>query len=72
MAKDDWLEPHVCPRCSGVMFEAHACGEDGTDAWTAWSCRHCGLWFSGLTERWLVDVWRWQDEAGAVEYVAPG
>lgn len=60
-----------CPRCGRSEFDDHDCGPDSYEDdifYISWSCRHCGLWLSGWTDRWLIDVEFWRDEETAHEY----
>ena len=61
----------TCPRCGSQVFEERDCGPDGYDddiTYTSEICSQCGLWHSGWTDKWLIDVESWRDEEDATEY----
>lgn len=63
----------ACPRCGGTVFTEHDCGPDSYDddvTWAAWSCNTCGLWYSGWSDTWYVDVEWCQDEEDAEAFTA--
>jgi hypothetical protein len=68
-------KPNLCPRCGATEFEERDCGPDSYDddiAYTSYVCKGCALWFSGWTQKWLVDVTTWQEEDDALEFVPIG
>jgi hypothetical protein len=66
--------PDACPRCGGKTFFSVDCGPDNwedTRTWTSYICRGCELYYSGWTDKWLVDCTGWIDEEDAEEYIGP-
>jgi transcription elongation factor Elf1 len=65
-------EPYFrCPRCGCTEYDEHDCGPDGYDddiTYQSESCKDCGLWHSGWTDKWLIDVDCWSDEEDAEEF----
>lgn len=64
----------VCPRCGGTSFAQRDCGPDGYDddiVWTSDVCQSCGLWRSGWSDKWLLDVDGWPEEEDAEEFTPP-
>jgi hypothetical protein len=61
----------ICPRCGSSDFREVDCGPDSYEDDIAYSsdiCNSCGLWHSGWTGKWLVDVKSWVEEEEAEEY----
>ena len=61
-----------CPRCHGTGFIEHDCGPDTYDddiSYISFSCRNCGLWYSGWTDKWLIDCDGWRDEENGKEFI---
>jgi ribosomal protein S27AE len=61
----------TCPRCGSTRFREVDCGPDTYEDdifYISQVCTNCGLWLSGWTDRWLVDVESWRDEEDAKEY----
>lgn len=64
------MEP--CPRCGNTTFDEIDCGPDSYEDdifYISQRCTKCGLWHSGWTDKWLIDVDNWRDEEDAEEYV---
>lgn len=64
-------KPVVCPRCGSKKLKEIDCGPDTYDddiTWTSLKCEDCGLWYSGWTDKWLINVQTWGDEEDAEEY----
>lgn len=60
-----------CPRCGCTEFYEKDCGPDTYEddiTYTSLVCKSCGLWYSGWTNKWLIDVENWGDEDGAEEF----
>ena len=65
------MEELKCPRCGSTEFYEMDCGPDGYEddiTWTSEVCTKCGLWHSGWTDKWLIDVEDWIDEEYAEEF----
>lgn len=64
----------ICPRCGGREFRELDCGPDSWEDdiyYISHLCQACGLYYSGWTERWLIDCDTWQDEADCEEWQVP-
>lgn len=60
-----------CPRCGCEEFEEHDCGPDNWDDdifYLSYACKRCGLWYSGWTNKWLINCESWRDEEDAEEF----
>ena len=63
-----------CPRCGGEDFRTVDCGPDTYDddiTYTSEICNKCGLWYSGWTDKWLINCEYWQEEEDSKEFQAP-
>ena len=66
------MEQTKCPRCGGTEFNEFDCGPDSYDddiAYTSETCKTCGLYHSGWTDKWLIECENWRDEENAEEYI---
>ena len=62
-----------CPRCGGSVFREIDCGPDSWDddvSYTSFICKDCGLYYSGWTQKWLIDCENWTDEDRCEEFHA--
>jgi ribosomal protein S27AE len=68
---DDTVEEQ-CPRCGGLEFREVECGPDNYEndiTYRSDICSNCGLYYSGWSNKWLVDCENWLNEEGAEEYI---
>lgn len=66
------IEEDRCPRCNGNDFRQVECGPDSYEDdifYMSTICNNCGLYYSGWTGKWLVDVEGWRDEEDAEEFI---
>lgn len=63
--------PDKCPRCGNTTFREIDCGPDGYDddiTYVSYICTNCGLWYSGWSDSWRIDVSNWREEEDAEVY----
>lgn len=61
----------ICPKCNNTTFHEIDCGPDSYEDdvfYISYKCKKCGLWLSGWTDKWLLNVDNWLDEEDAEEY----